>query len=396
MSETRSSTSVTATLKDFVLGQFANCSATLATQVSSSSVNPGVQVNDTATVTGSSPSHTPTGTITWYLCSFATGSTDACDDSNTAHHGNLLTTATLSGTTATATAATGYVNTAANPLSPGHYCFRAEWPGDSNYVVDPSPLKEYSATTECFDVVQHSTSTHTDPRLSGTTATVSTVTFGASVVDHAVITGATGFGTPSGSVNFFICNPSQTSGTAGNETCPTTTGTAVGTTVTVSSIAGSDPPLSQATSSAITANQLGVWCFRATYTPNTGNYTGSSDGNHNECFTVGDTTSYTSAQTWVPNDSVTISSANGAPVAGSLSIALLKGANSTCTTGTVVYSTSATVSSAGTFNTNNTTYAVDASKSDTFRWQVAFTPSNSNLTGFSDCKEVTTITVSNG
>jgi hypothetical protein len=47
------------------------------------------------------------------------------------------------------------VNTAANPLDPGHYCFRAEWPGDTNYTT---PMKEFSALTECFDVNVISTS----------------------------------------------------------------------------------------------------------------------------------------------------------------------------------------------------------------------------------------------
>src|SRR5262249_54217151 len=59
-SETRSSTSTTATLKDFILGQFANCSATLTTTplVGSTTgggqtVAPGTSVKDIATVQGS-------------------------------------------------------------------------------------------------------------------------------------------------------------------------------------------------------------------------------------------------------------------------------------------------------------------------------------------------------
>jgi hypothetical protein len=400
MSETRSSQSTTAVLKDFVLGNFANCSATLATQVSSSSVNPGQQVRDTATVTGSSPTHTPTGNIKFFMCSFSANSTDACDDSDSAHHGTTLTVAApLSGTTATATATSDYVNTVDNPLTPGRYCFRAEWPGDSNYTVDPSPLKEYSVATECFVVVQSSTTTETHPRLSGTTATVTEVNFGDSVVDYALIQGATGFGTPTGSVRFFVCNPTQTSGTAGNEVCPSTTGTAVGTTVTVSAVSNSDPPQSEATSAAVTANQLGVWCFRATYTPDTANYTGSADARHTECFKVTDTTDYTSAQKWLPNDSVTIASAHGAPVSGSLLIKLKKG--STCGAATTFYTeTTITVSAAGTYNTTNgsdnaTKYEVNASNADTYWWDVQFIPTNSNVTGFHTCKETSSVSIDN-
>src|SRR5262249_43359942 len=54
-SETRSSTSTTATLKDFVLGQFGRCTSSLTTQASvsgSTSIGTGsVSVTDSATVT---------------------------------------------------------------------------------------------------------------------------------------------------------------------------------------------------------------------------------------------------------------------------------------------------------------------------------------------------------
>ena len=55
LAETRSSQSVTATLKDFVLGSFQQCSATLSTAPSpggGGTVTPGTVVTDTATVTG--------------------------------------------------------------------------------------------------------------------------------------------------------------------------------------------------------------------------------------------------------------------------------------------------------------------------------------------------------
>jgi len=147
--ESRSSTSTTATLKDFVLGQFANCTATMTTLPSSTSVAPGVSVTDAATVVGAGTSSppTPSGTVTFFLCSFAVASTATCDDSDAAHHGSSIGTGTLSGANGTATATSPAVNTAASPLVPGHYCFRAEWPGDSNYPA----LKEDGAG-ECFNV----------------------------------------------------------------------------------------------------------------------------------------------------------------------------------------------------------------------------------------------------
>ena len=82
LSESCSSTSVTATLKDFVLGTFAPCVAEMTTQVSTAGpVIPTQAVHDTATVVGSNPAKTPSGTVTFFLCGpIATG---ACDSGGT-------------------------------------------------------------------------------------------------------------------------------------------------------------------------------------------------------------------------------------------------------------------------------------------------------------------------
>jgi len=380
-SETRSSTSTTATLKDFVLGQFANCSAGLTTAASSSSVNPGVDVTDTATVTGSSPAQTPTGNVTFFLCSNVAAGAD-CATGGT----QVGSAVALSGAGAVATATSAAVNTAANPLSPGRYCFRAEWPGDSNYV---GALSHSNSTTECFDVVQHSTTTVTTPQAGG--SNITTVAFGTSVTDHAVITGASGFGDVTGTVNFFICNPSQTTGLAGSEVCATG-GTAAGS-PSASPVAAADPPRSTADSNAVTANQLGVWCFRAEYDSNTANYTDSSDARHSECFSVTTTSSGTSAQRWLPNDRIVISSV-GTSVAGTLTVTLRTGS---CT-GTVVYTDATSVSFTATttgavYNTNNSTFFLGtlssgaaANAEGTYYWSAVFTPTSSFATGTSTCE----------
>jgi hypothetical protein len=149
-SETRSSTSTTATLKDFVLGQFKTCVPGMTTQASAtvaSPVLPGSPVHDTATitVTGGTNPPDPTGTVTFFLCGpIATG------DCSTG--GTNIGTGTLDGgantTDGIATAVSPDVNTAASPLAAGRYCFRAEWPGDSNY----GPASHTDATVECFAV----------------------------------------------------------------------------------------------------------------------------------------------------------------------------------------------------------------------------------------------------
>ena len=155
LAETRSSQSTTATLKDFVLGNFGNCVATMSTQVSSAGpVTPGTAVHDTATVVGNQPSKTPSGTVTFFLCGpIATG---ACD--GTTNVGTKIGTGTLSGSGGTASADSPDVNTGIG-LDPGRYCFRAEWPGDANYTT---PLIEYggaNGTNECFTVQQVPSST---------------------------------------------------------------------------------------------------------------------------------------------------------------------------------------------------------------------------------------------
>ena len=166
-SETRSSTSTTATLKDFVLGQFASCSATMSTQVSNAGpVTPGTSITDTATIVGSSPSHDPSGDVTFFLCSnVAAGGSCPTGGTN-------LGTGTLVGNSAgTSTAISPAVNTIANPLSPGHYCFRAEWPGDTNYTT---ALSHTNSTTECFDVKDTSTTTTAQRWTPNDTASVTT------------------------------------------------------------------------------------------------------------------------------------------------------------------------------------------------------------------------------
>ena len=82
------------------------------------------------------------------------------------------------------------------PLVPGHYCFRAEWPGDSNYEpADPAT----NSTTECFDVSKVKSKTVTSPSV--TTITLADINAGSTVTDTALVSPATGqpdVGFPSG------------------------------------------------------------------------------------------------------------------------------------------------------------------------------------------------------
>ena len=128
---------------------------------------------------GNQAADTPSGTVTFFLCGpIATG---ACDGSTNV--GSKIGTGSLSGSGASASAESPEVNTSASPLAPGRYCFRATWPGDTNY---PGALSEFggsSGTNECFTVEKIPTETVTTPSV----GSGATTTFGSSVTDKALL-----------------------------------------------------------------------------------------------------------------------------------------------------------------------------------------------------------------
>lgn len=112
-----------------------------------------------------------------------------------------------------------------------------------------------------------------------------------------------------------------------------------------------------------------------------------------------DTTSMTSAQTWLPNDSATVTAANGTALNGTLSTQLYTGDNCGVTSGAAVLGqlytktlTNATSLADRTVTSNNTTFTVAASGS--VSWLVTFTSTDSNVTGSSHC-EKTSLTITN-
>ncbi len=342
VSETRSSFSVTATLKDFVLGSFAQCKATMVTTPSKTSVTPGEAVHDTATVTGNNPSKTPSGDVTFFLCSFPEASTDVCDGSDAAHTGTSIGTGTLSGSGAIATADSPDVNTPAEPLLAGHYCFRAEWPGDTNYVG----ALTFDGSDECFEVAKINTQTVTTP-VDGSGVETHSITLGDSIFDKAVVTGTEAGGDPTGSVTAF------------------------------------------------TPDTVGRYCFRGEY-GGSDIYNASSDSTSNECFTVTTSSSTSSEQVWLPNDSATVSSAgNDTNLDGTLSFTLYD--SSDCT-GTVLRPaetfTLTDATSPHSETTTNETVTVSGDGTHTVSWEVVFTSTNP-LVGDSTRCETSTVTIAN-
>jgi hypothetical protein len=366
--------------------------ATLVTSDGAGTVTPATSVHDTATVTGSETTLNPSGTVTFYMCQFAAGGTEVCD--GTTNVGTSIGTGTLgNGAGGVSTADSPNVNTAAAPLAPGRYCFRAEWPGDNNY---PGALKEWGAAspaTECFTVSKINTQTVTTPNQSGVSK--SSITLGQSITDTAVVTGTSAGGDPTGTVTFHVCK------VASPGVCDTggdLVGDATTSVVALVSDGNAATFTSSATSVTFQPPTTGRYCFRGDYSGST-IYNTSSDSNVNECFTVTDTTGATSAQRWEPNDSATVTANNGATLNGTLSIQLYTGDNCGASSGAVVSGqlyqktlTDATSSADRTVTSTNTTYTVAASAS--VSWLVTFTSTDANVAGTTHC-EKSTFTITN-
>ena len=362
--------------------------SSLSTQASSTgSVTPGTGVTDTATVTGDSVNgSTPSGSVTFYLCGPLASAT-GCTSSGT----KLTPDGTLGGSGITATATSPTVNSG-TPLTPGIYCFAAYWGGDGNYPAANST----TATNECFTVSKINTSTVTTPN-DGSGTAETTITLGQTIYDTAVVTGNSVGGDPTGFVVFHECGPISTGNcsTGGNLL-------GSGTGVALVSDGVANTYTSSATSDGFTPTAVGRYCFRGDYLGSTV-YNPSSDPPNttatNECFTVTDSTGSTSAQTWLPNDSGTVTAVHGAPLSGTLSIQLYTGDNCGATSGSAVSGqlytktlTNATSAADRTLVTNNSSFTVSSSTS--VSWLVTFSSTNTNVAGSSHC-EKTSLTITN-
>jgi hypothetical protein len=164
--------------------------------------------------------------------------------------------------------------------------------------------------------------------------------------------------------------------------------------------------VSTATSDAVNtaADPLdpGRYCFVGSWAGDSNYPEGASDNSSRECFTVTDTTSMTTAQDWLPNDSATITSAGGTALNGTLAFTLHTGSD--CT-GALLYTNDGDPNTAGiqpitltnaaspaTRSTSNTTFKVLATA--TVSWKAVFTSSDANVGGSEHC-QTTTLTINN-
>jgi len=143
-------------------------------------------------------------------------------------------------------------------------------------------------------------------------------------------------------------------------------------------------PTGSQTAVSFSPTAVGTYTFIASYSgnsPNTNSAGPTACSDSNEKVTVKDTSSVTSNQTWVPNDSATASSGSGTPLNGLLTIELHESSDCSgpAVTGQTYTKTltNATSATDRTLTTTNSTYVVSTDK--TVSWKVTFASSDPNV-----------------
>jgi len=155
-------------------------------------------------------------------------------------------------------------------------------------------------------------------------------------------------------------------------------------------------------SGSLTPSAVGVYEWIAVYGGDSPNTLGASTTcrDTGEASTVTDTTSTSTAQNWLPNDTATITSAGGSPINGTVTFTLYN--NGTCTAGTnnanVLYKEgpiSVSGASGTQVSTNNTSVTVTFVGTTTVSWEVVYSSGNTNISGSNSNCETTTLTITN-
>jgi hypothetical protein len=375
-SETRSSTSTTAVLKDFILGKFGDCGSTTTTQSSitgSTSIGTGsVSVSDSATVAITGGATTFTGTVQFHLrgpigspleVSTDIGGPVAVSNANP----------TVQSNTATVTAA-------------GDYCWSAHFHSTTTGIPDSDDPG--TSPDECFTV------TPVKPALPTTAGP--DVVLGNPVTDTADLSGTSNQpGTPAinpttpgakagGSITFTLVKDDCSTLATGTGTNPQS--------VTVNGD-GTYGPVS------FTPDAVGTYHWKASYTPAAGdpnNLASDFNGNctdDNETVVVTSVaSSMTSEQSFIPNDKATVSAPAGGNLAGSMKFEVFE--NTDCS-GNAIYTETVPVSGASpqTVNTTNKTVSTTAAN---ISWQLTYDSTNPSQRDIGpNCFEHSTLDINN-
>jgi hypothetical protein len=373
--ETRSSTSTTATLKDFVLGKFGDCKSKLTTQSSitgSTSIGTGsVSVSDSATVEVTGVA-TWSGTVQFRLRGPIGSPLEASV--------NIGTPIPVSNSTPTVQSDTATVTAA------GDYCWSAHFDALSPAGLDDA---DDNGANECFTV------TPVQPALK--TSAGEDVVLGNPVTDIGVLS-----------------NTSNQPGTPAIN--PTTPGAPAGGSITFTLLKDDCTTLATGTGSnpqsvpvngngtygpvSFTPNAVGTYHWKAVYTPATGDPNNLGSTWNGDCSDPDETvvvlavkSSLTSAQSFIPNDSATVTAPAGGNLAGSVTFEVFE--SSDCS-GTAIYTQPITVSgpSPQTVSTTNTTVSTTAAN---VSWRVSYDSTNPAQKDIpATCLEKSTLTIDNG
>jgi hypothetical protein len=342
------------------------------------SIGSGVlAVADSAVVSLTGGTATPAGSVAFSLCKV--DSPGLCTTGGTSVGSTNLSGAAYPVTVQSPTA---YVTSA------GRYCWRAVFSGDSANGI---PSSSDSSATECFTV------NPVTPTLSTTAG--QDVNLGSAVTDSAVLGGTatqpadpvinltgTAGAAAGGTITFKLYGPSDTEcGALVYTSAP----------VAVSGNNTYNTPAPQ-----FVPTLAGDYHWVAEYSgnlPNTNSVTHNAacDDANEDVIVTSVPSSLTSAQSWVPNDSVTVSAPAGGDLAGKVYFTLYP--SSDCT-GTAIYSTPDGVTVAGaspqTVNSANNT-AVTATGE--FSWSVSYDSTNAAQEDIpASCHETSDLTIDNG
>lgn len=366
------------------LPPISNCEATIVTTPKDGdgedvpadglSIGTGVvAVTDSAQISLDGGSAVPTGSISFHLCKIDVG------------------TCTTGGTSVGSTSIAGgaFPKTVSSPTayvtSAGRYCWRSEWPGDQAAGIPPA---SDSAASECFTVnpVDSSLATTAGPDviLGNGVSDSATLSGTATQPDSPVINLTGAAGDPAGgTITFKLYGPSD-------DAC----GDLVYTSdpVDVSGDGTYDTPDPQ-----YEPEDIGEYHWVAVYSgsPNTnGTDHNTACGDDDEAVNVDDVPStLTTAQSWVPNDSATVSAEEGGALDGTVTFAFFD--NGTCA-GDPLWSEDVAVTgaSAQTVSTSNEE-SVEASGD--FSWRVNYDSDNPAQRDIPpSCDEVSGLTIDNG
>jgi hypothetical protein len=332
-----------------------------------------VGVRDSAVVSLTGGTATPAGSVAFNLCKV--DSPGLCTSGGTSVGSTNLT-----GTAypVTVNSPTAYVTSA------GRYCWRATWSGDAANGI---PGSTDSRASECFTV------NPVTPTLATTAS--DDVILGGSVSDSATLSGlATQPANP-------VINLTGTAGAAaggtvtftlfGPDNCTTVAYTSGA--VAVSGNGSYSTPNPQFVPTA-----PGTYHWAASYSGNLPNNNATThntacDDTNEDVVVTTVPSSLTSAQTWVPSDSVTVSATAGGAMAGTVSFEFFT--NGTCT-GSSAFSTTKAVAGASpqTVTSGN---APAQTASGSFSWRVSYDSTNSGQRDIpASCHETSALTVANG